>query len=677
MTDTTTASSQTHRLFGQLTFDMANRRLCCNETCLYLEPRQYQLLICLLASNGQPVTRDQLIAQAWQGRIVSDGAINRAVSMLRKTMAKLDPNGQYIETLPKLGYRLQPAVQEIATPPGGGKPILTIKLKLKLRFATLVALCAILTILVLIWLIPSQPALPVSVVGMAAPHTSFDGAEVDISVDIGGSSLLYHRQASNGNSQVWLNTLANNLHVALTPASENSAFASLSPNGQQAVYARYNQQQCELVLLDITTLALKHLTACTLASTLKIQWHPDGNRIYYRQRTDNTKPYKIFQLNVRTGATRQLTLPANSYSGLGDLALAVSAEGVLAVGRYLAPNSSLLLFLNAETGELVQQQQLDIAIRELAWHNAQLLLSDNKRLYYYHQQQLLDAYQSADPIQSLAVSANTIFFSSVEQRSDIWRQDASGQLTPVINSSRLDIMPRIANDGRQLAFLTTREGEHQLWLKDASGTERLLAELPGTPSFARLSWSADDSQILLAKDDALYAVSLPEGKVSLLLSAEKQVAVVNWANNDQGVIYSSNRSGDWQLWLYDLLSGTEQQLTQQGGYSGQLWQGQLYFTRYHQDGLWRKSLTDNDEQLVLAQFDKINWLNWQLDDGVVHYYQPNEGIYRYHLASHQQELLLAEMPGFVRHFSIWQQDIYFVKQPPIQGDIYRLSLRQN
>lgn len=679
MSNLKAADNQTHRQIGKLVFDAAQHQLCRGDECLYLEPRQYQLLISLLASNGKPVSRDQLIAHAWQGRIVSDGAINRAVSMLRKAMAELDPNTHYIETLPKLGYRLQPMPQPAAPNPATATIKTTLaptRLITKAKLATLAAagVLLVMIILTLFWLNTAKPPAHFKVVSTPTPQTSFDGAEVDISADNSGSSLLYHRQASNGNRQVWLNTLADNEHIALTSASENSGFANLSPNGQQVVYARYMEQQCELMLLDIATTELKQLATCPVESMPKIRWHHDGNHIYYRQRTDKTKPYKIFQLNVRTSASRQLTLPPSGYSGQGDLALAISAEGVLAVGRYLSASSSLLLFFNAQTGELLQQQQLNIAIRELAWHNTQLLLSDDKRIYYYHQQQLQDIYQSADPIQSVAVSQNSIFFSTVEQRSDIWRQDATGQLSPVINSSRLDIMPRIAHDGRRLAFLTTRQGQHQLWHQDASSKERLLTELPGVRGFARLSWSADDSQILLVKDNAAYAVSVPDGKISLLLAAEKQVAVANWANDDQSLIYSSNRSGDWQLWQYDLLTGAELQLTQHGGYSGLLWQGQLYFTRYHQDGLWRKSLTEDNEQLVLAQFDKINWLNWQLDAGILHYYQPNQGVYRYHLASEEHELQLAEMPDFVRHFSVHGQNVYFVKQQPVQGDVYRLSL---
>jgi TolB-like protein len=69
-----------------------------------LEPRVLQVLIALRRRSGQVVSRDELVATCWEGRAVSDDAIHRCISRLRKLGGA--HTAFEIETIPKVGYRL-------------------------------------------------------------------------------------------------------------------------------------------------------------------------------------------------------------------------------------------------------------------------------------------------------------------------------------------------------------------------------------------------------------------------------------------------------------------------------------------------------------------------------------------------------------------------------------------
>lgn len=71
-----------------------------------LEPLVMQVLIALASSQGATLSRDDLIAECWQGRIVSDDAINRVISRLRRALDDLGGGRVRLETVPKVGYRL-------------------------------------------------------------------------------------------------------------------------------------------------------------------------------------------------------------------------------------------------------------------------------------------------------------------------------------------------------------------------------------------------------------------------------------------------------------------------------------------------------------------------------------------------------------------------------------------
>ena len=71
-----------------------------------LEPRVMSVLIALAQARGEVVTRDDLSAQCWDGRIVSDDAINRVLSRIRKLSELTGGRDFTLETITKVGYRL-------------------------------------------------------------------------------------------------------------------------------------------------------------------------------------------------------------------------------------------------------------------------------------------------------------------------------------------------------------------------------------------------------------------------------------------------------------------------------------------------------------------------------------------------------------------------------------------
>ncbi|TPG20098.1 hypothetical protein EAH87_09885 [Sphingomonas koreensis] len=83
-----------------------------------VEPRVMQVLIALARANGAPVTREELIAACWGGRVVSNDAVSRVISILRTLALDIGEASFAVETLNKVGYRLieQPRPASIPEP---------------------------------------------------------------------------------------------------------------------------------------------------------------------------------------------------------------------------------------------------------------------------------------------------------------------------------------------------------------------------------------------------------------------------------------------------------------------------------------------------------------------------------------------------------------------------------
>ena len=95
------------RASGELTGPAGTQRL---------EPKVADLLFLLAAHAGQPVTREQIMAELWPGQVVGDDSLARAVFKLRQALGDDAKSPRYIQTLSKRGYRL------LATPGPAAHP---------------------------------------------------------------------------------------------------------------------------------------------------------------------------------------------------------------------------------------------------------------------------------------------------------------------------------------------------------------------------------------------------------------------------------------------------------------------------------------------------------------------------------------------------------------------------
>ncbi|MDA1369556.1 MAG: winged helix-turn-helix domain-containing protein [Proteobacteria bacterium] len=83
------------------------------EESRHLEPRLIHLLSYLAANSHRVLSRDELVQELWPRVIVNENSLTRAISELRKQLQlSQDSQADYIETIPKKGYRLLAVVQQ-------------------------------------------------------------------------------------------------------------------------------------------------------------------------------------------------------------------------------------------------------------------------------------------------------------------------------------------------------------------------------------------------------------------------------------------------------------------------------------------------------------------------------------------------------------------------------------
>jgi DNA-binding winged helix-turn-helix (wHTH) protein/TolB-like protein len=106
--------------FGDFRLDPAEHLLLRDGEPVSLTPKTFDLLVHLVEHRGRLVSKDQLLKALWPESFVEEANLTVSISALRKALGEKRGAPQYIDTVPKKGYRFVANVAQIERPPAPG-----------------------------------------------------------------------------------------------------------------------------------------------------------------------------------------------------------------------------------------------------------------------------------------------------------------------------------------------------------------------------------------------------------------------------------------------------------------------------------------------------------------------------------------------------------------------------
>jgi DNA-binding winged helix-turn-helix (wHTH) protein/TolB-like protein/Flp pilus assembly protein TadD len=91
--------------FGRFRLKVAERVLLREGEVVPLTPKVFDILVTLVENGGQVVAKDDLMKRVWPNTFVEEGNLTQNVSLLRKALGESPGGAQFIETVPRRGYR--------------------------------------------------------------------------------------------------------------------------------------------------------------------------------------------------------------------------------------------------------------------------------------------------------------------------------------------------------------------------------------------------------------------------------------------------------------------------------------------------------------------------------------------------------------------------------------------
>lgn len=591
-----------------------------------LEPKVMQVLICLASAKGDVVSKEQLIRQVWSGTFVTDDVLKRCIAELRKVFDDDPKNPSVIETIPKVGYRLVAPVDFTTKDVAAGTAVRRSRTRWAV-YLTLSLMLVVATVLVTVWLLRGRKS--------QAPHitplTTLAGFEGDPSFSPDGRQLAFdHADESATQWDIYVQALGDEKAVRLTAPPGSSRCPAWAPDGRSIAYTRQWESRPGVLaagLALMSPLGGSHQDLAPVAprASCTISWSPDSRLVAFADLPESGPP-GIFVFSV---ADRHVGRLSSAPTETEDEDPAFSPDDTLvAFARRFSWDTRDVYVVKRDGTELRRLTALNANLGGPVWE------ADGKHLLFWSSAQGSgwgsDLYRvslsggaperlpfgSNDASHAaIAVKANRLAYVKSVFDVNIWKISAADKSAPVklASSSRVDISPVFAPDGRHLAFVSDRDGSLAIWLGDADGSNAV--KVAALQQGGSLSWSPDGTSIAYdSRPDGrghIYIVNPSTRERQQLTHGEQEDVTPSWSADGRWIYFASLRSGQWNIWKISSTGGEPLRVTENRGVhpvespNGKY----LYYAKpanpvtvtstAEVPGIWRIPTAGGDEELVL------------------------------------------------------------------------------
>lgn len=526
-----------------------------------------------IAHAGKLVTKDELLLNVWGIQDVTDGRVTRVIRVLRVALGDDTKEPQYIETIPKRGYRFIASVVPVVAPAKADNSS-TDAIAPHLKYSSYIAVLMVTLVLgSVLWLWwgaePEQKASEMSTPMHRYRHiTSLDGLEFyhNISADERYLVYSYAKPKSDSSTVLILEDLQQHKRLTLTTASYNSFGATFNHDASKVAYQRlYPDGRCEIRLINLEQASFKLqsdelLVPCAKNTvSARLSWSPDDRYLVYPEMDPQQQQMVLKLLALDSQTPEQLTAP--SASSFGDYAARFSRSGEQLVFLRDASGTAQIWLLDLSS----RATQFLVAIKDIFPANVDWNLDDTAIIYpsaataisrvdiQSLQHQVIaftDDYASELQVTQsgkVLVSAGEFRRINIKKISNPM-QDLPPAQQNVFSSNRnethIEINP---NTDGPTAVVSRRSGIPQLWFFYPDGRQSQVTYFTENKRFRSIKFSPDGKQLLMQLNNEIWLLDL-EHNLSHLAGKEGDIiSMPSWSKTGQNIYYAESKRGRWQI----------------------------------------------------------------------------------------------------------------------------------
>ena len=644
-----TQLSRTYR-FGDFEFSVRAGELRRNGQVVRLQRQPALVLLALLEYAGEVITRDELRERLWPDASVHDfdNSLRVAINKLRQAIGDDPDNPEYVETLPRRGYRwLSPVTVEEHTHAVAGDGTQsadridaqrTIKSEVlgrqgpnwKSIWLTALLLVAALTVFKYARPHP-QPADP-----KVVPLTTYPGLEYMPAFSPDGRQVAFAWTGADptGSYSVYIKPMDDERAHKLTEPPDGACDSDpvWAPDGKSIYFYRRGDRS-GIYASPVTGGPVRLLVATHLGGQrvrrARFDVSPKGNLLVYPDAVAGKETVALFALDLATMTSRQITDPPAKSEGDGDPAFSHNGATVAYQRNVNDREEIYVVPPNGGASRLLTSNFIADFVDGLAWtaddHEVLLGGKQLRRISVGNSEQTIAIVPYVPgPALFPAIHGRDLVYVQAGLTANVWKLalrdpvHAAGEPVQLISSTRQQAAPAYSPDGSRIAFQSDRSGEWQIWTCARDGSDpvqltHLRGTVTGTPR-----WSPDGKQILFdsraSGRSQIYIVAASGGEPRQLTRDGEGSEVPAWSRDGQWVYYSMIKDGTANIWKMPVQGGAPTPITSIGGvYAAESYDGKyIYFSRNPLDAtIWRVPVEGGAEEVVNGvpkPFDDSHWV---------------------------------------------------------------------
>jgi Tol biopolymer transport system component len=198
----------------------------------------------------------------------------------------------------------------------------------------------------------------------------------------------------------------------------------------------------------------------------------------------------------------------------------------------------------------------------------------------------------------------------------------------LLASASLSSAPQSSPDGREIVFessLTQDRGfTMEIWKSNSDGSDPLqMTSFHGHAGTPR--WSPDGKWIAFDYRPGLRSricIMDSEGRnLREVTPGPFEQVVPSWSRDGKSVYFTSNKTGEWQVWRLELSSGVEKQVTHHGGFAAfESYDGKtVYYSKYEGGGIWTVPVGGGTEERITDALHDGYWGYFAVIDSGIYF----------------------------------------------------------
>ena len=629
------------REFGPFRLDVEQHVLTRSGKVVPLAPKTFDLLVQLAQRPGHAFSKQQLISALWPDTIVEEANLSFQISTLRKALS--DGEAQWIETIPKHGYRFSADVRTItlgsaveketdlasqsapesanSTPAAIGSVRVAERarnLPLWVGSALLVASSIGLAIL-LQTRTRDRPGPPM----LESPLTAYEGFETEPAFSPDGNQIVYVWNRDGANSDLYVRLIGTVRAVPLTNTPEQEFSPAWSPDGLSIAFLRGEFQKASLFVISSIGGEETEIAESGPDGVIDgtVRWAPDGKHLLVSGTTENDHRIGLLLIDRTTGEKRRLTSPPGPTVDRGG---SFSPDGrqigfLRQLSRQTPQGNIYLLNIDASLqpfGEPKALKTPGLQMGRPVW------TVDGNELVFRSIRAGMDGLWRVNvaggtpvriPVAGNAPSEPTLRgkrLAYVQQGLDpnIWaiRTSGTGQAVQLVASTRSDAGPQYSPDGSRIAFCSEQSGSQEIWVARSDGSRQEKLTSFGSGQSCTPRWSPDSLQLVFDSNAEsaqfeIYTMNADGGRLKRLTYHPGTDAIGSFSRDGQRIYFMSTRTGREEIWKMPAAGGEPLPVTTAGGlvafesHNGDM----LLFTKPGGGPLWQIPVGGGAETKIL------------------------------------------------------------------------------